>query len=153
MHRPAESEPAADTMFTLRRVGGAGVIALTCPALRERQAHLLAVYLADLAERLEGRLVLDVRGVSEFSCAWINAMLDLSARCVAHGGQLIVVGLSRPSRRMLASTGLLARLRVARCTNAALRRLGVPVLDSWRLTAARWLGIPVDRMAVMARAA
>lgn len=148
-----DTEPSADTMFTFRRVGKAGVVSLTCAALRERQATLLSGYLGELAERMAGQLVLDVEGVRDFSCAWINTLIELSGRCVSEGGQLIVVGLSASAQKMLRQTGLDKRLRVERCPAVALRSLGVPVVDSWRLVIARWLHIPVDRMALVFKAA
>lgn len=153
MHVAHEAEPAADTMFTFRRVGQVGVVTLVCPALRERQASLLTNYLADLADRLRGKLVLEVSGVRSFSCAWINAMIELSRRCVGHGGELMIVGLSAPARKLMNRTGLLAHLRVERSQAVALRLLGAPVLDPWRLTVARWLGVQVATESPRARAA
>lgn len=141
MHKPLESEPAADTMFTFRRVGEVGVVTLVCPALRERQAALLANYLSDLADRLRGRLVLEVSGVRSFSCAWINTMIQLSRRCVERGGDLKIVGLAAPARKLLNRTGLLDHLHLERSQVAALKNLGAPVLDPWRLTVAKWLGV------------
>ncbi len=133
-----------ETVFSFSRVGNAAVVTLACPAVREWQASVLASYLSDVVERNRGRAVIvDVGGVAQFSCAWINTLITLTDRALSMGGQLWVVGLSRDARRMMRSTGLLRRLRMAVTTGEALAEVGEGTVSPWRMAVARMLAIPV----------
>jgi anti-anti-sigma factor len=134
-----------DTVFSFSRQGDAAVVTLACPAVRDWQASVLSTYLSDIVERNRGRtLVVDVAGVAKFSCAWINALITLTERATRMGGQLVVVGLSRDSRRLLKSTGLSRRLHLAGSPAEALAMKQDATVAPWRLAVARMLSIPVQ---------
>lgn len=135
------------SMFTMRRVGEVGVAALTCPRVSDGEASAIASHLREASYLLQGRMVLDMSGVSRFTCAWINAMIDISRRCASMGGKLVVAGLRREHRTMLRSFGLLKHLTIARDQHAALALHGVRTLSPWRLAIARLLELPVPTAA------
>jgi len=134
----------SDTMFTLSRVGDIAVVSLTCPAIREHQAHVLGRYLQELCDDVTGRVVLEVTGVAQFSCAWINTLLSLTHRCRAMGGNLVILGMPAQDERMLRSTGLDKHLYLRPSRSAAFAEFGTPSLAPWRLALARLLDIPVE---------
>lgn len=134
-----------DTVLSFSRQGDAAVVTLACPAVREWQASVLSTYLNDVVERNRGRtVVVDVAGIGQFSCAWINTLIGLTERVARMGGQLVVVGLSRESRRLLKSTGLVRRLHLAGSTSEALAMTGDGAIAPWRMAVARMLAIPVQ---------
>jgi anti-anti-sigma factor len=135
-----------DTVFSFSRQGDAAVVTLACPAVREWETSVLSSYLSDIVERNRGRtLVIDVAGVAQFSCAWINALIGLTDRVARMGGQMVVVGLSRDARRLLKSTGLTRRLHLAGSQAEALSWTGDSEIAPWRLAVARMLSIPVPK--------
>lgn len=136
-------KPLPDTMFTLSRVGDVAVVSLTCPAIREHQAQVLGRYLQELCEEVTGRVVLEVTGVAQFSCAWINTLLSLTRRCRALGGTMVVLGMAPKDEQVLRSTGLDKHLFLRSSRSAALAEFGAPSLAPWRLAVARLLDIPV----------
>jgi anti-anti-sigma factor len=143
-----------DTVFSFSRVGDAAVVTLACPAVREWQSSVLTTYLADVVDRNRGRVVIvDVAGIVQFSCAWISTLLGLSERATSMGGQLVVVGLSRQSRRMLRTTGLLRRLKLAGSTQEAIAMTEDTELAPWRMAVAKMLAIPVSTASPRRRAA
>lgn len=139
-----EAQPQQETVFSFSRMGDAAVVTLACPAVREWQASVLTAYLSDVVERNRGRAVIvDIGGIAQFSCAWINALISLSNRALTMGGQLVVVGLSRDTRRLLRSTGLIRSLKMAATTAEALAALKARELSPWRAAVARMFSIPV----------
>jgi hypothetical protein len=72
-----------------------------------------------LAERVDGRVVLDVSKAALFNCAWLNALIDLHHRCDRLGGRLVVVGLSREARLLVEDCGLGASLNLAESESEA----------------------------------
>ena len=137
MTSAAIAQPSPETMFSFSRVGSAAVVTLACPAVREWQASVLSTYLSDVVEQHRGRAVIvDVGGITQFSCAWLNALIELSRRCERMGGQLVVVGMSRQSRNMLRSTGLLKHLRLAGNSQEACASAGSR--GWWRRGGWRW---------------
>jgi anti-anti-sigma factor len=132
-------------MFTFSRVGGAVVATVSCAFLKERQAEVLKGYLADLVERHGGRVILDVGGIGQFSCAWINVLIGLTDRSREVGGEFMVVGFTREAKSMLRSTGLVKHLHLEPNTHAALRLMGQSSISPWRLAVSRLLAIPTPR--------
>jgi anti-anti-sigma factor len=130
-------------MFTLSRVGDAAMVILSCPAVREWQSSVLSHYLAEIVEQNKGRVVVDVSGIFQFTCAWLNALISLSDRAHELGGQLVVVGLSRQGRRLMRNGGLNKRLQLADSGDEALGLLGASSVAPWRRAVARLLSIPV----------
>lgn len=140
---PAVDQPLNDTMFTLSRAGNVAVVSLTCPAIREHQSQVLGRYLQELCDGVAGRLVLEVAGVSQFSCAWINTMLSLTQRCKAMGGNMVILGMPEKDARTLRGTGIDRHLCLRPTRSAALAEFGEASLAPWRLAVARLLDIPV----------
>ncbi|HYE61835.1 MAG TPA: STAS domain-containing protein [Phycisphaerales bacterium] len=132
------------TVFSFSRVGDAAVVTLACPAVREWQASVLHSYLADVVDRNRGRAVIvDVAGIQQFSCAWLNTLIRLTERAAQMGGSLMVVGFSRDTRRLMKSTGVFRRLNVMGSTAEALSAAGAAEVPGWKLAVARMLQIPL----------
>ena len=134
---------STDTMFTLSRVGDSAVVSLCCSKIEESQCNGLHSYLLGLARNSGGRLALELAGVRNFSCAWINAMMELTRECRALGGQLVLFGLRTEHQTILERTGLVRQLVVASSRTRALELLGSATIAPWRLAIARLLDIPV----------
>jgi anti-anti-sigma factor len=134
-----------DTVFSFSRQGDAAVVTLACPAVREWQASVLAKYLSDVIENNRGRTVIvDVAGIGQFSCAWLNTLIELTDRVERMGGKLLIAGMPRDSRRLLKSTGLARRLHLTGSTSEALVLAGVAEIAPWRMAVAKMLSIPVQ---------
>jgi anti-anti-sigma factor len=130
-------------MFTLSRVGDAAMVILSCPAVREWQASVLSNYLAEVVESHKGKVVLDIKGITQFTCAWLNSLISLSDRCKELSGQFVVVGMSRQGQRLMRDAGLTKRLQLAESGEEALSLLGASSVAPWRRAVARLLSIPV----------
>jgi len=137
------TQPSPQTMFTLSRVGDAAMVILSCPAVREWQSSVLSNYLAEVVEHNRGRVVLDIKGISQFTCAWLNSLISLSDRCKELGGMFVVVGMSRQGQRLMRDAGLNKRLQLAESGEEALSLLGASSVAPWRRAVARLLSIPV----------
>jgi anti-anti-sigma factor len=130
-------------MFTLSRVGDAAMVILSCPAVREWQSSMLTNYLSEVVEHNRGRVVLDIKGISQFTCAWLNSLISLSDRCKELGGLFIVVGMSRQGQRLMRDGGLNKRLHLAHSGEEALSLLGASTIAPWRRAVAKLLSIPI----------
>jgi anti-anti-sigma factor len=141
------------TTLSLGRIGDAGLVKLSCPSIRERQAAVLGRHLHEVAEHVRGRLVLEVSCVSQFTCAWINTLIALARRCRDLGGELILMGLSRKEVAMLRATGLEKYLCLAHGQQEVLKRLGQHRGPQWKVALAKLLKLPVSPVPGYARAA
>ncbi len=138
-----ESHQLPDTMFTLSRVGETAVVSLTCPYIRERQSEILGRYLKELAPEVGGRLILEVAGVGQFACAWINTLVEVSKGCQREGGRLIVQGMSKKDVRMLRETGLDRHITLCASRQEAMQHFNrAGAIKPWRLAVARLLDLP-----------
>lgn len=138
-----EPDPLSRTELSIARVGPATIISLACPQLHESQAEALEFSFREFVESSAGRLVVDMTAVANFSCAWINSLIQLSRECDRLQGRLVVVGLNHRHRRLLHETGLTRYLTLASTQHEALDLVGCPMISPWRLTIARMLNIPV----------
>jgi anti-anti-sigma factor len=144
----ATLQNSQDTVFSFSRVGDAAVVTLACPAVREWQSSVLSSYLADVIDRNRGRaVVVDMTGIQQFSCAWLNTLIGLTERATQMGGSLMVVGFSRDTRRLMKSTGVLRRLQVFGSVSEALASSRATDIAPWRVAVAKMLQIPVPNSA------
>lgn len=141
------ASPLPDTMFTLSQVGDIAVLGITCPALLDDQAAALAPSMRDIALQSGGRMLIDLAGVGRFSCAWINALIELTRTCRNMGGELIVVNVQSKAKQLLRSSELDRHLHLGSSRAAAFQALGHSVVAPWRLAIARLLDIPVGQAA------
>lgn len=140
----ATLQNSQDTVFSFSRVGDAAVVTLACPAVREWQASVLHSYLTDVVDRNRGRAVIvDVAGIQQFSCAWLNTLIKLTERAAQMGGSLMVVGFARDTRRLMKSTGVFRKLNVMESTAHALSAAGASDLAPWKAAVARMLQLPL----------
>jgi len=144
MYAIQESHQLPDTMFTLSRVGDAAVVSLTCPAIKDRQAQILGRYLKELAPEVGGRIVLEVAGVGQFACAWINTLIDLTRVCERLGGRLFVQGMPRKDVRVLRATGIDRMIGLVGTRAEAMQQFGGGSCAPWKLAVARLLDIPTS---------
>lgn len=137
------SDSQFQSLFTLHRVGGSGVVTVHASRVHEPQARLLAEQLTKIVAQVEGRLALEVSAVTQFTCAWINTLLDLAKACTQVGGELLLVGLPRAAKSLFRRAGLLPRFRVSSRLPRELRPSHAQPAAPWRLAAARLLNLPV----------
>lgn len=90
-------------------------------SLREHQTALLRDELADVVDQSCGRVLLRFAPGAEICASALNALIRESQRCEALGGRMFIVGLSKPMRRLLRSTGLARHLHLAENTAGAMR--------------------------------
>jgi anti-anti-sigma factor len=147
------TQPSPQTMFTLSRVGDAAMVILSCPAVREWQANVLSNYLTEVVELNRGRVVLDIKGITQFTCAWLNSLISLSDRCKELGGIMIVVGMSRQGQRLMRDSGLTKRLQLAGSGEEALSAMGASNIAPWRRAVAKLLSIPIAATPLKPKAA
>jgi|GEM_PF-3574246 len=103
---PIDIPPLPSTLMTVEEIGGTQFVRIDVAAVRERQASVLADPLCGLADRHGGKVTMDLTKVAAFSCAWINVLLMLAARCKAKGGNLVLTGISVPAQHLLKQMGL-----------------------------------------------
>lgn len=103
---PVDLTPLPQTLMTVEDVGGMQVVHVDCPAVRERQAYALTEPLMGIADRSNGKMMLDLTKVAAFSCAWVNVMMSVAKRCKSRGGTMILTGVSTEARHTLRQMGL-----------------------------------------------
>jgi anti-anti-sigma regulatory factor len=139
------AQPSPQNMFTLRRVGNAAMVILSCPAVREWQALVLTNYLAEVVEHNQGRVVLDITDIFQFTCSWLKSLITLSDRARELGGRFIIVGMSRQGRQLMKEGGWSKRLELAESGEQALTLVGAAATAPWRRAVARLLSFPTGR--------
>lgn len=100
---------AASELICLLDVGMVrpfAMVRVRAESLREHQASMLRSELADVVDQSAGRVLLRFAGSGELCASCLRELLAESARCEALGGRLVVVGLSKPMRRMLRHANL-----------------------------------------------
>lgn len=123
------------------RLPYATVITFITPHLREAHAAQLGPELIALARLTGGRLALDMTQVTDFSCAWINAMLAASQHCEQFGGRLAIMSLNPRLENLLRETGLHRQLYLAGSVKEALHRFATAASRSEGAGLGRWLGL------------
>ena len=134
---PAQGQPR-DALMSVDRLPYATVIAFNVPNLRESHAAQLGPELVSLARLTGGRLALDMSKVSDFSCAWINAMITVAKQCEQSGGKLAIMALSPRLESLLRETGLHRQLYIAGSVKEALQRLAASAERASSSGLSRW---------------
>jgi anti-anti-sigma factor len=142
-----ESHQLADTMFTLSRTPEAAVVSLSCPSIQDSQARILAHYLRQLAGESAGRIVLEVAGVGKFTCAWINALIEVSRHCESLGGRMFILGMPRRERKLISSTGLDRYLHLSSGRGEAIAFFQSLPSHVWRFGPDKLLDLSENRVA------
>lgn len=130
-----------DRFMAVDRLPYATVVTFITPHLREAHAAQLGPELIALARLTGGRLALDMTQVTDFSCAWINAMLAASQHCEQFGGRLAIMSLSPRLESLLRETGLHRQLYLAGSVKEALHRFATTASRSEGAGLGRWLGL------------
>jgi len=130
-----------DRFMAVDRLPYATVITFVTPHLREAHAAQLGPELIALARLTGGRLALDMTQVTDFSCAWINAMLAASQHCEQFGGRLAIMSLNPRLENLLRETGLHRQLYLAGSVKEALQRFANAASRSEGVGLGRWLGL------------
>ena len=107
----------------------------------EAHAAQLGPELVALARLTGGRLALDMTQVTDFSCAWINAMIAASQHCEQFGGKLAIMSLAPRLESLLRETGLHRQLYLAGSVKEALQRFATSASRSTGSGLGRWLGL------------
>ncbi|MBC7834774.1 MAG: STAS domain-containing protein [Phycisphaerales bacterium] len=111
----------ADTIVAYQDEEGVTIVTIDCEAVRERQAAILRVRLAELADRNAGLIAISFKQVKGVSSAIISDLLDLSILCRKKGGRLTVFDLGPTMRELFKSTGMDRALTIAKCREDVLR--------------------------------
>jgi anti-anti-sigma factor len=126
-----------DAAWALYRRGGGVVAALTLHRIDDEHTPMLRAAAEEAAACFSGRLALDMSMVNDFTCAWINALLELDRRCWEHGGQLCLFGLRRELHDVLRQTGLDQSLQVRPDERQALAAIGAESTPAWMIAVAK----------------
>ena len=110
---------------------GVTVARISIASMKDRQAAALQAALLSLAADRHGRLALDCSLLKDFTCAWINAILEVTKVCRSAGWDLAIFGLTGPARDILRATRLDRRMTLCLTRAAALSSLGVEQPSSW----------------------
>lgn len=132
--------------------GRALVAAVDCTVLWDAQAERVLHDLDPMCARFQGRLAVEVSGVVNFSCAWLNALMELSERCAKAGGRLVVVGAHSEFTRVVRKTGLTRHIDIVRTEAEAMHRLGEPGFGPLTRVG-RWLTVQLTRPITIGSAA
>lgn len=130
-----------EKLMTVDRLAYATVVTFTTPSLREAHAAQLGPELISLARLTGGRLALDMSQVTDFSCAWINAMIAAARQCEQFGGKLAIMALSPKLEGLLRETGLHRQLYLAGSVKEALQRFANSAERESSSSLARWFGL------------
>ncbi len=130
-----------DAFITVDRLPYATVVTILATNLRETHAAELGPELTSLARLTGGRLALDLSRVTDFSCAWINAMISATRHCEQFGGRLALMALSPKLEALLRETGLHRQLYLAGSVKEALQRFATSASRSNGNGLGRWLGL------------
>jgi hypothetical protein len=140
-------ETIADQSILFDHQGGLCVATLAEPILRDHLAPIVGNRLLELAHQSRGNLVVKHDLVREFSSAWINEMLRLTAHCDGLGGLAVMASINPNGVRILTSTGISRRLHLAD-HEAAARELFVLRSGDDGTTVLGWIfGSPARRSA------
>ncbi len=85
-------------------------------SLREHQTVLLGEELADVVDQSCGRVLIRFDDGADVCASGLNELIMQSRRCEALGGRMVVVGMSRPMRKLIKGTGLDRHLHMEKTT-------------------------------------
>ncbi len=85
-----------------------------CEHVREHQAAVLGQQLRALVDRVDGRLAICLRGVESCSMMLLTVLSEVAQACTASNGQLVILGMNKPVRKLFKMTSLENILQVAR---------------------------------------
>lgn len=126
-----------DAAWALYRRGGAAMGVVTLARIGDEHASMLRDAAEEAAACFAGRLVIDLSLVTDFSCAWINALLALDRHCWELGGALCVFGMRRELHDVLHQTGLDASLLLRADERSALAAVGAEETPAWKIAVAK----------------
>jgi anti-anti-sigma regulatory factor len=112
---------------------GVTIAKVSIAAIKDRQAAVLQEALMTLVADRHGRLALDCSNLKTFTCAWINALLNVTKACRAADWDLAIFGLTGPARDILRATQLDRRMTICVTRAAALEALGIEQPSNWEL--------------------
>ncbi len=110
---------------------GVTIAHISIASIKDKQAALLRQSLIALAKERRGRLALDLSSVSDFTCAWINVMLELTRACRRDNWDLAIYGLHGPTRSILKATHLDRKMTICPNREEALGKLGIQQPTIW----------------------
>lgn len=119
-----ETSSAASELVSVLEIGMLrpfAMVKVRPESLREHQASLLHDELADVVDHSCGRVLLRFSDGAELCASCLSELIHESQRCETLGGRMYVVGLSKPMRRLLKSTGLDQHLHLSKDTAEAMK--------------------------------
>jgi anti-anti-sigma regulatory factor len=128
---------ALESLICIYRRGSAALLCVTTSRITDEGAWLIQGAAARTSACYDGRLAVDLSLVHDFTCSWINSMLEIDRVCWQHGGRLSVFGMRREMRDILALTGLAESLDVQPDEETALKSIGAWEAPAWQLAVAK----------------
>jgi len=113
MRNAMDFNPFEDAFIGVRIEDGVAFATVRCTIVRERQASILHTTLDELAKSNNGRVLLDLCGVTMISTACISDLLTLQEKCELLGGKFVLYGLGREISESLKQTGVLKKMNLA----------------------------------------
>lgn len=110
---------------------GVTIAHISIASIKDKQAALLRQSLIALVKERRGRVALDLSSVTDFTCAWINVMLELTRACRRDNWDLAIYGLHGPTRGILRATHLDRKMTICPNRDEALGKLGIEQPTMW----------------------
>lgn len=134
---PASGLSALESIVCTYRRGSAALLCVTSSRITDEGAWLVQGAATRISACYDGRLAIDLSLVHDFTCSWINSMLEIDRVCWQHGGRLSVFGMRREMRDILALTGLAESLDVQPDEESALKSIGAWEGPAWQFAVAK----------------
>jgi anti-anti-sigma regulatory factor len=110
---------------------GVLVAHISVACIKDKQAGLLRQSLLAMVKERRGRLALDLSNVTDFTCSWINVMLEVTRACRRENWDFAIFGLRGTARAILRATHLDRKMTVCSCRDEALGKLGIDQPTMW----------------------
>lgn len=104
-------------------------VSIAC--IKDKQAALLRQSLLALVKERRGRVSLDLSNVKDFTCAWINVMLEVTRACRKENWDLAIFGLRGTARDILRATHLDRKMTICSGRQEAMEKLGIEGPTIW----------------------
>lgn len=133
-----------DTLIRSEIHQGVQVVQITIASIKDKQAGLLRQALLSMVKERRGRVALDLSSVKDFTCAWINVMLEVTRACRRENWDLAIFGLKGTARDILRATHLDRKMTICWSRDDALGKLGIDQPTMWERLMGNFLGAAND---------
>jgi anti-anti-sigma regulatory factor len=121
----------ADTLLATEIHQGVLIAHVNVACIKDKQAAILRQSLLAVVKERRGRVALDLSSVKDFTCAWINVMLEVTRVCRKENWDLAIFGLKGAARDILRATHLDRKMTICFDRAEALGKLDIEPPTAW----------------------